>query len=199
MDAISKDEFLYTRLSRIDRSFDHRSKGTTHRSNVENRALLSLSNRIPKLFLIAGWKILVVRVNTTRTGDHRRQDFGLSTPPNGKHFVFLLWSDSSHGRSSWYSSDTWESMFRPIQTGWSVCIYVCVYVCVCVLFDRRSGQQSDPRSPEFTSRFHDSTVALLLIFLFEGEGGCSPRLAPRGYTMDVERRTKGFWKEHAHV
>lgn len=43
MDAISKDEFLYTRLSRIDRSFDHRSKGTTHRSNVENRALLFLS------------------------------------------------------------------------------------------------------------------------------------------------------------
>lgn len=28
-------------LSRIDRSFDHRSKGTTHRSNVENRTLLS--------------------------------------------------------------------------------------------------------------------------------------------------------------
>lgn len=71
---------------------------------------------------------------------------------------------------------------------------MCVCVCVCVLlFDRRSGQQSDPRSPEFTSRFHDSTilVALLLIFLFEGEKGYSRRLAVED-TMDVQRCTKGF-------
>lgn len=63
-----------------------------------------------------------------------------------------------------------------------ICVYMYMYVYV-LLFDRRSGQQSDPRSPEFTSRFHDSTilVALLLIFLFEEEGGYSRRLAPRGY------------------
>lgn len=82
-------------------------------------------------------------------------------PPNGNTLFF---SDSSLGRSSWYSSDIWESMS---QTGWYVCMCMCV--CAIVRSSIRATIGSTITRVHFTiPRFHDSSRIAVDISVWGG-------------------------------
>lgn len=89
-------------------------------------------------------------------------------PPNGKHFVFLLWSDSSLGRSSWYWLDIENRCFVPSRQD-DMCVYVYVCVCAVVRSSIRATIRSTITRVHFTiPRFHDSSRIAVDISVWGG-------------------------------